>query len=206
MIVETIVVGSFMVNSYIIGCEETGKGFVVDPGGDEDLILTQVEKHNLTIEKILLTHGHIDHIGAVAEVQQKTNAGVFISADDRFLLAESDAQSRMFGLRPPGPFEIESYLKDGEQFTVGNLNIKVISTPGHTPGSVSFLVNDILISGDTLFEGSIGRTDFPGGSFADIKNSIKTKLYVLPDETVVFCGHGPSTTIEYEKLNNPFVR
>ncbi len=206
MIIETVVVGSFMVNSYVVGCKETKKGFIVDPGGDEDLILRYVESHKLEIEKVLLTHGHIDHIGAVAEVQQAINAGIFISADDKFLLDEAEAQSQMFGLRPPSPFEVESYLKDGDEFKVGNLNIKVLATPGHTPGSISFQVNDILISGDTLFEGSIGRTDFPGGSLPDIKKSIKNKLYVLPDETVVHSGHGPTTTIGYEKLNNPFVR
>jgi hydroxyacylglutathione hydrolase len=205
MILDKVVVGPLMVNCYVLGCKTTNKGIVVDPGEGAKLVLQTIEKNELNIEYILLTHGHIDHIGALPQIQKATGAQVYIHAKDQFLVDQAKTQAQMFGLPLPADCKIDEYFKDSDIIKVGNLEIKVISTPGHTPGSVSFLIENNLISGDTIFEASIGRTDFPGGSYPQIVNSIKNKIYALPDETIIHPGHGQSTTVEFEKNNNPFV-
>lgn len=206
MILEKVVVGPLMVNCYVLGCKETLKGIVVDPGEDEQLILQTIKKHNLTIEYILLTHGHIDHIGALSQIKNATNAKIYIHAGDNFLIAQAKTQAQMFGMRIPDDCHVDDYFVDGDMIKVGNMDVKVISTPGHTPGSVSFLIENNLISGDTIFESSIGRTDFQGGSFPQIVDSIKNKIYSLPEETSIHPGHGPTTSVGFEKLNNPYVQ
>lgn len=206
MILEKVAVGPLMVNCFVIGCEKTRKGIVIDPGEDAELIFSAIEKHSLSIDKILLTHGHVDHITAVAEVANRTGAGVYLHQKDVELVAEGQMQAQLLGLRVPDNFVISGTLSDGDKVTCGNLELAVLATPGHTPGSVSFHVQDHLFAGDTLFASSIGRTDLPGGSFQQIIRSITEKIYSLPDNTTVHPGHGPTTTVGFEKSNNPFTR
>ena len=206
MIFETIIVGPFMMNCYILGCEETHKAVVIDPGDEPDNILEKLKELGLSLEYILLTHAHIDHIGAVAELVQQTGAKVLMHKNDDFLRLNAGAQAKMFNLPVPGKFTVDQYITDNQIIDLGPYQIKVIHTPGHSPGCVCYLVENLLISGDTLFYESIGRTDLFSGSFSDISLSIQNKLFVLDKNIKVYPGHGPSTSIEHEMNNNPYVK
>lgn len=205
MIVEKIMVGPIAVNCYVIACETTRKAAVVDPGDDEGKILTVIKNNNYNLTHILLTHGHVDHIAAVVEVKKATQAEINMCKDDLILVENSGIQADIFGLRPAGYFTIDKYLRDEDKINVGNLEIKVIFTPGHSPGGVCYLTENCLFTGDTLFSESIGRTDLPGGSYESLLSSIRNKLLILPSETIVYPGHGQATTIERELQFNPFL-
>jgi hydroxyacylglutathione hydrolase len=205
MIFETVVVGPLQVNCYIIGCEDTLKGVVIDPGDNADKIISVFSRHGLKIIHVLNTHGHFDHIGANRAILEATGADFMIHEADVPMLSMGDATAAQYGLRAVNSPSPDRCFADGATIPVGNLELKVLHTPGHTPGGCCFLVNGILISGDTLFADSVGRTDFPGGSSETLINSIRDKLLVLADDIVVYPGHGPATSIGRERAHNPYL-
>lgn len=198
-------VGIFAVNCYIVFSDRTKEGLVVDPGGDAKRILKGIDEYDLDIKSIVLTHGHGDHIGGVLELKEELGVDVLVHEADLIML--QDASRNMSANMPMGAVEFkpDRLLKDGDIIEVGDLQIEVIHTPGHTPGCISLKIGQHLLSGDTLFKGSIGRTDFEGGSYEQIIKSIKERLLVLDDNTLVLPGHGENTTILEEKLYNPFL-
>ncbi len=206
--IETITNGPFVENAFIVWDEGTKKGIIVDPGDEPDRIVRAGEFLGLEITEIVCTHGHIDHAGAVAEVKRLTQAPVTFHKDERPVLEHLASQARLFGLGEVETPEVDRWLEEGDEIEVGAHRARVIHTPGHTPGGCCLFFEDarILIAGDTLFQGSIGRTDLPGGSFEQIISSIKDKLFPLGDDVTVYCGHGPKTNIGLEKRINPFVR
>lgn len=194
--------GMLQANTYIAADEETGKAFIVDPGGYSKKTVDLINNENYEIEYIILTHGHSDHTDGVAEYKKLfPNAKIVACAKEKELL-EDPKKSMSYG---PIDFEVEMWVNDGDMIRLGSKELKFIHTPGHTPGGMCILVGNYLFSGDTLFRYSIGRTDFWGGSFADIKKSIQNKLFTLPEDTIVYPGHMEATTIASEKRGNPFV-
>lgn len=204
MIISGLEVGMLGTNSYIIGCRQTREGAVIDPGDEGVRILDELTALKLKCKYIILTHGHGDHTGALLEVYKATGAKVLIHKND----AEKLNQPSRFSLILTGSSEVKKAdicLQDGDQIKVGQLTLQVIHTPGHTPGCICLGVRDVLFTGDTLFHGSVGRSDLPGGSHTQLIDSIKTKLLVWPDSTRVYPGHGPASTIGNEKKINPFL-
>jgi glyoxylase-like metal-dependent hydrolase (beta-lactamase superfamily II) len=206
MIIEMSQVGPLAVNCVLLADEESRAAVVIDPGGDGAAILAQLNQHKLELHAILHTHGHVDHVGAAGELKNATAAPVYLHEADNFLFGTVAQQALMFGLPKPHPCTIDRPLADGDSITFGCHTLRVLHTPGHSPGSVSFLVDDLCICGDTLFAGGIGRTDIWGGSYETLERSIRERLYTLDPATQVIPGHGPSTTIDAERLHNPFVR
>ena len=205
-IIRTFPVGPLQCNCSVIGDSLSGRALVIDPGGDADQILALVKELNLTVVAIIHTHAHLDHILAAGEIKKATGAPIFLHESDQFLWDLVDQQCAMFGVPPVTLPDPDHYLKDDQALECcGGV---AIHTPGHTPGSVSFWFEQYktLIAGDTLFSGSIGRTDLPGGDFDQIVTSIKERIYSLDDEAIVVTGHGPNTTIGSEKVTNGFVR
>ena len=190
----------------ILACEETKAAVVIDPGEDANLIFKHIAKWALNTLYLFHTHAHIDHIGATDAVRTQTGATSALHEDDMFLCQNLSLQASLFDLKcPPVPI-IDLFLRQGDIFSFGKHHVEVLHTPGHTPGSVSFHIPTVgLLTGDTLFKGSIGRTDLWRGSYSTLIDSIKRKLLPFPDETVVYPGHGPATTIGAEKKSNPFV-
>lgn len=207
MIVVTLPVGLIQTNCYIVGCEETKEGAIIDPGGHPERILAQVERYGLTIKYVLNTHGHFDHTDANGALVAATGAPLGLHPQDRTLLKQSGGAA-LFGLHadPSPPPDLE--LCDGDELVIGQLRFQVLHTPGHTPGHVCFYEADegVLFDGDVLFYRSVGRTDLPGGSWQRLMDSIQRVLFALPDETVVYSGHGPATTIGDEKRLNPWMQ
>ena len=205
MILRVLIVGPLQENTYVVGSEDTRGCVVIDPGAEADLIIKDLASQGLAARYIVNTHGHFDHIGAVAAVREATGASYGIHANDEYLLEESEATGKAMvpGFRqPPRP---DFYLRHDDVLEVGSLKLKVIDTAGHTPGSVCFYTPGVLFTGDTLFQGSIGRHDFPKSDGRLLVENVKTRLLVLPDETYVLPGHGPQSTIGDEKRWNPFL-
>lgn len=198
--------GVYAANCYVVYSEETKKAIVVDPGGDVDDILKVVKDNGLDVLYIILTHGHGDHIGGVNELRPNLKAPVLIHEGDLELL--TDGSKNLSSMMATGSIEInpDKFVKDGDIIEFGELRAKVIHTPGHTLGGICLLIGNYLISGDTLFQGSIGRTDLLGGDYEIIIKSIKNKLLTLCEDTIVLPGHGGETSIKREKLSNPFLR
>lgn len=206
MIFKAIKTGRLATNCYILGCAETLEGVVVDPGDEADYILTIVEEENLKIKYIINTHGHSDHIGANEEVKNATGAHILIHADDEEFLLEPSKNLSNYSSKPISGPAADRLLSDGEFIEIGNtIKLKVLHTPGHTPGCICLLGENFILSGDTLFAGSIGRTDLPGGSYDQIIRSIEEKLLPLPNNLLVYPGHGPSSNLKKEKETNTFL-
>jgi glyoxylase-like metal-dependent hydrolase (beta-lactamase superfamily II) len=210
VIVEVFPVGPFQCNCTILGDKITGEAIVVDPGDQFELIQDRLAKHGLTkVTSIVHTHAHLDHIGATALLQRATNAPVGLHEGDRFLWENASMQAAMLRLREPEMVDFDVKLDDGQTLRFADVEGEIIHTPGHTPGSLCFhfpVLDKLLIAGDTLFQGSIGRTDLPGGDYGQILSSIKQRLLTLDEETQVIPGHGPITTIGTEKRINPFLQ
>jgi glyoxylase-like metal-dependent hydrolase (beta-lactamase superfamily II) len=204
MIVKGLVVGPLQVNCYLVGCEETKEGIVIDPGGDAPVILSQIHALELNIAYIINTHGHIDHVAANRSIKEATSAPIAIHRlDAPWLTNPQGGLALLLGVTPGPPADI--FLEEGDEVRFGKISLKVLHTPGHTTGGISLWGEEIIFTGDALFKMGIGRTDLPGGDFKTLIKSIRTKLFTLPEETVVYPGHGPATTIGREKRTNPFV-
>jgi glyoxylase-like metal-dependent hydrolase (beta-lactamase superfamily II) len=201
MLLKRFVVGELDTNCYLIACEESKKAVVVDPGseGEADLVLDILKKKDFMLKYIINTHGHGDHIGGNRELKSLTSAKILIHELDAEMLVDAKKNlSFLIGkelISPPA----DQFLKEGDEITFGSLKLKIIHTPGHTPGGICLVLDDIVFTGDTLFAGGIGRTDLPGGSYDDIQKSIKDKLLKLGDDKIIYPGHGPSSTIGKEK-------
>ncbi|HWD99484.1 MAG TPA: MBL fold metallo-hydrolase [Bryobacteraceae bacterium] len=208
MIHEILPVGILGCNCSIIGDEASREAIVIDPGDNIDEILAVLERHALTVKSIAITHAHIDHIGGAARLRSATGAPIYMNEEDSFLSDRLDMQAAWLGVETPENPGIDQPAREGDILRAGSLEATVLHTPGHTPGSISlfFRAQNTLIAGDTLFRGSIGRTDLPGGDSAEILKSIRGKLYTLPEDVIVIPGHGEDTTIGNEKKSNPFVR
>ncbi|MCB5271944.1 MAG: MBL fold metallo-hydrolase [Candidatus Cloacimonetes bacterium] len=197
---------AFQTNTWLIWDETTKQALLIDPSAPDSSLLELIQEHGLKVQGIVNTHGHGDHIGGNSYFQEALACPIMIHEADQKMLVDNKKNLSEFMGTPLKLEAADRLLKDGDILTLGTHDLKVIHTPGHTPGGICLLSGKFLISGDTLFEMSIGRTDFPRGSHDEIIDSIKNKLFILPDDTVVFPGHGPRTTIGMEKLNNPFVR
>lgn len=206
MIIRTMPVGPLQANCFIVGCEVTRQAAVIDPGGDADKILLALAKDKLTLKAIINTHGHFDHVSANKALKKASGADLMIHPEDAPMLAQLAKGAAMWGMRSEDSPEPDRLLQDGDTVTVGQIQFKVLHTPGHTPGGISLHADKAVFVGDTLFAGSIGRTDFPGGDFDTLIRSIHTKLFTLPDDTAVYTGHMEATTIGKEKKYNPFCR
>lgn len=207
MILKVLTVGFIATNCYIVGSGITRKCMVIDPGADAKLILKAVEADKLSVAMIVVTHSHFDHIGAVKSIKDATGARLAVGSGSekqspgafvKLVAAMSGGSARI-----PEP---DIFLTDGDKIDIDDLHFEVLFTPGHSPDEISLYGQGILFSGDTLFNAGIGRTDFPGCSYKQLESSIKTKLYTLPNNTIVYPGHGPATTIGDEKRGNPFIR
>ena len=208
MILETFPVGPLQSNCTILGDEEAGEAIVVDPGDEAGRIARRLAELGLKLKQILVTHAHIDHVGGALRLKRLTGAPILLHQDDLPLLATMDDQAGWIGVPTPETAPPDAWLADGQLVGLERFPAQVLHTPGHTQGSVClhFAPLKLLIAGDTLFAGSIGRTDLPGGNSEQIIDSIQTRLLALPDETKVLTGHGPATTIGNERRNNPFLR
>ena len=205
MILEGLEVGPFMSNTFIAGCEETKEAILFDPGADAERILKWVEKSGLTVKEIIATHAHIDLIGAVQEIKGELGVPFRLHKNEELLVRAYDQQCRMFGIRFGSEPKIDGWIEDNDEIKIGNLTAKAMLTPGHSPGGLCFSFPGRVIAGDTLFQMSVGRSDLFGGDHNTLVKSIKTRLFTLPDDTIVHCGHGPDTSIGFEKKNNPFL-
>lgn len=207
MIHEILPVGPLQCNCSVIGDEGTREALVIDPGDDIDDVLAIIRKHGLTVKQIIITHAHIDHVGGAMKMRKATGAPILLNQNDYALLKMLDVQAAWIGMASPGSVEIDQSLGHADKVKAGSLAADVLHTPGHTEGSIClyFAPEKKLIAGDTLFAGSIGRTDLPGGSMQKIINSLHERVLALPDETVVVPGHGPLTTIGEERATNPFL-
>jgi len=207
MIHEILPVGVLQCNCSIFGDETSREAVVVDPGDNISEVLDILSRHQLRVKAIVITHAHIDHIGGAAKLKRVTGAPVLLNVNDQALLKMLDVQATWLGMRPPENTTIDSSVTTGDTLRTGSLAADVLHTPGHTEGSIClyFAAEKKLIAGDTLFAGSIGRTDLPGGSYQKIMSSLRGPVLALPDETIVVPGHGPLTTIGKERETNPFL-
>lgn len=207
LVVRHAVVGPFAANSYIAACSRTGEAVLVDPGGDVDRVLGMCQPEGYRVARIFATHGHIDHVAAASQAKARTGAPLQIHPADESWLQALPRQAEMFGFDPVEPPQVDHRHEDGETFWVGECEGTVVHTPGHSPGSCAlwFGVPKILFTGDTLFAGSVGRTDLPGGDLAALFKSIKEKLFALGDDARFYPGHGPAGVLGDERRANPFV-
>ncbi len=206
MKIKKFTLGMYQENCYVVSCSDTKSAFVVDPGVYNPNMVNYIEENHLNIESIILTHAHGDHICGLMETAKKFNAPIYIHKSEASVLndGKKNFSEEICGCKIE--IEADRLLKDGKIIQIGKMEVKIIHTPGHTPGGICIHVGDVLISGDTLFEESIGRTDFKYSSTDALVNAIKEKLYLLPDHTRVYPGHGMDTTIGHEKKRNPFVK
>jgi hydroxyacylglutathione hydrolase len=206
---ETVVVGPLAVNTYILYDEESKDCVIIDPGDEPEKIIAKIESLNLKPREMWLSHAHFDHLGALSELKKKYDSNIFLHSDDYFLYKGAVEHAGMFSLQidapPPEPMFFNMNLNKRK---IGSFTVELLHTPGHSPGSVSFYnqESNIIFVGDLIFEGSVGRTDVPGGSFDLLEKSILEKIYTQGDACVIYPGHGPKTTVGREKINNPFVR
>jgi hydroxyacylglutathione hydrolase len=208
MIHKVFPVGPLQCNCSVLGDEQTHEAMVIDPGDQIDDILAILKHENLKLKQIVVTHAHIDHVGGAMKLKAATGAPILMNQDDQALLKLLGVQAAWIGMRPPGAVLVDESVSDGSVLKIGSIPANVIHTPGHTEGSICLYLPDqqTLIAGDTLFAGSIGRTDLPGGSFDKIMRSLHTRVLALPDDTAVVPGHGPATSIGQERESNPVLQ
>ncbi len=206
MNIETITVGPLAVNCFIISDPETNEAVLIDPGSESKRIINLIEVRNLQLLSIMNTHCHIDHIAEVKAIQDHFNAQFFIHEDELPVLNTLGESDGLFGINVSGVPEVSGFLEPDQEIKIGNNVGKILFTPGHSPGGISYAIQNHVFVGDSLFKDSIGRTDLHGGNYEELIASIRSKLFTLPNDTIVYPGHGPITTIEYEKQNNPFLR
>ncbi len=208
MLHKILPVGPLQCNCSIIGDEQTREAMVIDPGDQIEDILRILGEEKLQLKQIVITHAHIDHVGGAMKLKAATGAPILMNQSDFALLKMLDMQAAWVGMKPPGPVQIDEGIGDGRVLEIGEIRSNVIHTPGHTEGSICLYFPDQkkLIAGDTLFAGSIGRTDLPGGSLEKIMSSLRARVLVLPDDTLVIPGHGGQTTIGDERETNPFLQ
>lgn len=205
---EILPVTAFNQNCSLIWCERTHQAVLIDPGGDADKLTAAINHKKVTISKILLTHGHLDHVGAAAQLAKHFQVPIHGPAvEDRFLLEKLPIQSKMFGLDECQPFEPTCWLKEGDEITIGDIKLMVLHCPGHTPGHIVFInrKDRLALVGDVIFHGSVGRTDFPGSSHSQLISSIRNKLLPLGDDITFIPGHGKISTFGDERKHNPFI-
>ncbi len=209
LIHEILPVGMLACNCSVLGDESTGEAIVIDPGDDIEQVQQILAKHRLRVKYIVTTHAHIDHVGGIERLKQATGAAVLMHQSDLPLYQNLAVQAEWLGVPSPGVTEVDQFLKEGDTLRCGPLSLEVLHTPGHSPGSLSLHLpgeNQRILSGDTLFQGSIGRTDLWGGSMDEILRSIRDRLLIFPDQTPVFPGHGSPTTIGEARERNPFLQ
>lgn len=205
LIIESLTVGPIQANCYILGCEETQEAVVIDPGGEADRILMTLARSNLKLRYIINTHGHFDHVGANKRLKDVTGAPILIHRLDAPMLDQLSANAASWGLSAEDSPAPDRMLEEGDTITFGTITLKVLHTPGHTQGGISLFTDGCVFVGDTLFAGSVGRTDFPGGNAATLKQNIQAKLFSLADDVIVYPGHMEPTTVGKERRTNPFV-
>jgi hydroxyacylglutathione hydrolase len=212
MILESAAVGPFFKNGYVVGCERTRQAVFIDPGDEVEQLLDLIRTRELQVTDILLTHAHVDHVSGVAEARRVLNVPIHLHKEDLFLYQNAVRTGMMFGLTVEEPPPVDRFYEGEGPIVFGDYEVRVVHTPGHCPGGVCLAITKAgemapphLFVGDTLFAGSIGRTDLPGGDYETLLRSITEKLFRFPDESIVYSGHGPETTIGREKANNPFV-
>ena len=206
MNIETLTVGPLAVNCYIVSDPDSNEAILIDPGSDSKRIINLIEVRNLKLNSIINTHCHIDHIAEVKAIQDHFNVQFLIHKNELPLLNMLYDSDGLFGINVSGVPEVSEFLDSDQEIKLGNSICKILFTPGHSPGGISLLIQNHVFVGDCLFKDSIGRTDLHGGNYDELITSIKTKLFTLPNDTLVYPGHGPVTTIEYEKRNNPFLK
>ena len=206
MIIEKLEVGPIMANCFIVGCESTKEAVVIDPGDDSDQILMKLAEFGLNVKYLINTHGHFDHVSANKRMKEATGAPIAIHPEDEHMFSELSQSAKMFGLESENSPPADILLNDGDEVKFGEITLKVIHTPGHSKGGICLYTEGQLFAGDTLFANSIGRTDLPGGDYATLISSIKQKVFAFADDTIVYTGHGPETSIGREKATNPFLR
>lgn len=208
MILEMLTVGPFQENCYIVGDDKSGVGAIIDPGEEAARIAMAVEHTGLDIGSIIITHAHIDHVGAVVALVDEYSCPVLMHPEAEATLGQLPTQAMMMGLRFGKLPTVDRHVGDEEVLEVGDVRLRSLYTPGHAPGHLAFYVedSDLVLSGDALFAGSVGRVDLPGGSMEVLMRSIEERLLTLPDETIVYSGHGPRTTIGNERASNPFLQ
>lgn len=205
MIFKMLTVGPLGTNCYILGDEKSKEAVVIDPGGDFEDISDQLKKLKLKVKYIILTHGHFDHTGALAQLKKTTGADILIHSADANMLSPNEKSQPFFLESGTDPCSADRTLKEGDKIQFGENALEVMHTPGHTSGGISLFIDKMIFTGDTLFCGSVGRTDFPGASYKKLMESIKTKIMTKNDDCVIYPGHGPESTIGEEKRNNPFL-
>jgi glyoxylase-like metal-dependent hydrolase (beta-lactamase superfamily II) len=212
MILESAAVGPFFKNGYVVGCENTRKAVFIDPGDEVEQLLAFIAAEMLDVTHILLTHAHVDHVSGVAEAKRALGAPIHLHQDDLFLYKNAVPHGMMFGLTVEEPPPVDVFYEGEGPIAFGDYRVRVVHTPGHCPGGVCLAISKTgdaspphLFVGDTLFAGSIGRTDLPGGDYATLLKAITERLFAFPDESIVYSGHGPETTIGRERQTNPFV-
>lgn len=205
MKVKTVVVGPLQVNTYIVYDPLSLEAVIIDPGDEPDMIIDAVNELGVKVKYIICTHGHFDHIGAIIDIKDETKAPVLLHQDEHYIYSKAKEASAIWGFNTEDQPTPDKFLADADEISVSGFTLKVIHTPGHSPGSICLYDGKVLFSGDTLFEGSIGRTDFVGGDMQLMRKSLQ-KLMQLPDDTIVYPGHGDKTTISQEKRLNPFCR
>jgi glyoxylase-like metal-dependent hydrolase (beta-lactamase superfamily II) len=203
---DLLVVGELQINCYLFGCLATREAVIIDPGGDAALIEDKVAERQAVVKEVLLTHGHFDHIGALTEIRNHYGCPVSIHADEASAITNPMINLSALTGGSIVSRAAERVLEDGDHVPVGNLTLDVLHTPGHTRGSICLVHDKLLFSGDTLFNSGIGRTDLPGGNMTELERSIITRIYSLPDDTMVLPGHGDATSVGFEKKHNPYVR
>lgn len=203
---KTLTVGPFAMNAYILWCSKTLASVLIDPGDEAELILQTAAELKVKPERIVLTHAHIDHVWHAKEVQEKLQLPLFMHRDDLPLLERLPYQAQMFGFPPPAAPRVDGFLIEGDEVSFGEVKMKILHAPGHSPGSIVLYGDDTAVDGDVLFQGSIGRTDLPSGSHETLLRSIHQKLMTLPDHVRVLPGHGDETTIGMERKSNPFLQ